>query len=181
MSQRALLLAFITALLAVTYSCWPLSTRNTMAMPKWQFVAQRNYFSHDNDPESWDFRATTQPGLGLYDREFPSDGEFSLNGTSMVDTKWNRFLRHVEHLNREDQGNKQYKIFYLIRHGQGVHNVKEAEVGRLEWDVGLSIEVLSRTSVLMQCSDTGPNSPGTGQQHGWMPNSHHRANNKPVI
>ncbi|KAH7083309.1 histidine phosphatase superfamily [Paraphoma chrysanthemicola] len=105
-----------------------------MAVPKWQFTAQRDYFSHDNDPESWDFRATTQPGLGLYDREFPTDTKSISTSTPKATTKWDRFLRHVEYLNSEDPDNKQYKVFYLVRHGQGIHNVKEAEVGRLEWD-----------------------------------------------
>jgi hypothetical protein len=31
----------------------------------------------------------------------------------------------------------QYKLLYLIRHGEGLHNVKEREVGRAEWDVSL--------------------------------------------
>ncbi|KAF2036643.1 phosphoglycerate mutase-like protein [Setomelanomma holmii] len=104
----------------------------------WQLTAQRGYFSHDNDPESWDFRATTQPDLGLYDLTLPSDdntpSEDNQSTISPTNAKWARFLHHVEHLNNEDPKNKMYKMFYLIRHGQGVHNVKEAEVGRLEWN-----------------------------------------------
>lgn len=50
-------------------------------------------------------------------------------------TLWQRFMRHVQHLNKEDLDNKQYKMFYVVRHGQGLHDVKKEEVGRDEWNV----------------------------------------------
>jgi broad specificity phosphatase PhoE len=37
-------------------------------------------------------------------------------------------------MNKNDPEHRRYKIFYAIRHGQGIHNVKEKEVGREEWD-----------------------------------------------
>ncbi|KAH6633262.1 histidine phosphatase superfamily [Boeremia exigua] len=78
-----------------------------------KYIALRGFFSHDDDPESWDFRATTRVNLGLLDRSYPTDGEADLNS--------------------KDE-NKHYKLLYLIRHGEGFHNVKEKEVGRAEWD-----------------------------------------------
>lgn len=30
-----------------------------------------------------------------------------------------------------------FQALYLIRHGEGLHDVKEKEVGRAEWDVSL--------------------------------------------
>ncbi|KAH8730910.1 histidine phosphatase superfamily [Phaeosphaeriaceae sp. PMI808] len=107
-----------------------------MTDSKWVFTAQRGYFSHDDDPESWDFRATTRPSLGLLDRSYPTDDN-SDNGRGTQDpnnTQWNRFIRYLTHLNQTDPENKQYKLFYIVRHGQGVHNVKEKEVGREEWE-----------------------------------------------
>lgn len=44
----------------------------TMA-PKCKYSAQRGFFSHDDDPESWDFKATTRAKLGLLERLYPTD------------------------------------------------------------------------------------------------------------
>ena len=52
-------------------------------------------------------------------------------------TQWQRLHQYIRHLNAHDE-DKQYKLLYLIRHGEGLHNVKEKEVGRAEWDVSLT-------------------------------------------
>lgn len=132
----------IAALLALGYKAQQrLRTTNTVIMPepKWQFSAQRGFFTHDNDIADWTFRATTQPSLGLVDRPYPTDEE-SNGGTtrdSSSRAQWSRFRTYIKSLNSEDPENKQYKLFYIVRHGQGVHNVKETEVGRDEWNVRL--------------------------------------------
>jgi hypothetical protein len=110
-----------------------------MSNSTWQFRAQRGFFSHDNDPESWDFRATTQPGLGLLERSYPSDDAFWTERSEpcgdLADSQWPRLQYYINSLNTKNLGKEQYKLFYIVRHGQGVHNVKEAEVGREEWNV----------------------------------------------
>lgn len=116
---------------------------------QWQFEAQHGFFSHDNDPESWEFRATTQPKLGILDRSYPTDAEFDPNHDK---SQWERLAHYVTTLNTQDAGTKKWKIFYIIRHGEGVHNVKEKEYGRAEWDVSR----LFPTSSLLSHPITNP-------------------------
>jgi hypothetical protein len=136
-------IAISIALLAVIYSFYPRHTFSTvtatMSSLPWQFAAQRSFFTHDDDPESWEFRATTQPSLGLRSRSYPTDdmeiGQGGLNG-HLSDTQWSRFQSYIHYLNAQHPETERYKLLYIIRHGQGVHNVKETEVGREEWNVG---------------------------------------------
>ena len=52
------------------------------------------------------------------------------------------FEEQLGNLNALDTPHVQYKILFLGRHGQGVHNVAEAEYGTSAWEVGLLSEVL---------------------------------------
>ncbi|KAM6478116.1 histidine phosphatase superfamily [Trichoderma sp. SZMC 28011] len=87
------------------------------------------YFEHDREPEGPQFRATTLPGFGLIDRRYDTDGD-----SGPEQTQWERFMHFLNHLNNEADGQARYKLIFLIRHGQGFHNVKEAEVGRAGWE-----------------------------------------------
>jgi hypothetical protein len=142
-----LLITLFGILLAVLYHYWLLCapTTHTMSVAEWKFEAQYGYFSHDHDPESWQFRATTLPSLGLLERKYEIDGdsgaEEGLISGNVTRTQWNRFQRFIQHLNMQDPANKRYKLLYIIRHGQGVHNVKEEEVGRDDWNVSCSTAV----------------------------------------
>ncbi|KAF2996080.1 hypothetical protein E8E13_004447 [Curvularia kusanoi] len=98
-----------------------------------KYTAQHGFFSHDDDPESWDFRATTRFDLGLLDRQYPLNVVPETTQPQDDLTQWQRFHQYIRGLNAQD-ANKQYKLLYLIRHGEGLHNVKEKEVGRAEWD-----------------------------------------------
>lgn len=103
---------------------------------KWRFTAQRGYFSHDSDPASWEFRAKTLPKLGLTEKLYaPADSYTNWTPEEIARTQWSRFLEYADFLNTVEPGKKSYKVFYVVRHGQGVHNVKETEVGREEWNV----------------------------------------------
>lgn len=95
------------------------------------YRAVAGYFLHDEEETGPEHRATTQPGLGLINRTYETDAVFDPNGNK---TQWERFVYFVEHQNQLGQGKVQYKIVFLIRHGQGYHNVKEAQVGRHAWD-----------------------------------------------
>ncbi|KAF1945325.1 phosphoglycerate mutase-like protein [Clathrospora elynae] len=97
----------------------------------WEYIARRGFFSHDEDPESWEFRATTRTGLGILNRAYPTDADFD---PKYQRSQWERLRHYVQSLNQEDPETKRYKIIFLVRHGQGLHNVKEKEVGRKEWD-----------------------------------------------
>jgi hypothetical protein len=143
-TTRILIPTIILALLAVIYQYWPQAApaTNMMSASEWHFKAQYGFFSHDQDPESWDFRATTLPSLGLMSRSYPTDDN-SRTGEDQQDahvtsTQWTRFLRYIHYLDQENPANKRYKLFYIVRHGQGLHNVKETDVGREEWNVSPS-------------------------------------------
>jgi hypothetical protein len=117
-----------------------------MSKPQWEFAAQRGFFSHDDDSERWDFRATTRLSLGLLERKYPTDDSFWARELgkpceNLSQTQWRRFRHYVETLNVEDPEDKRYKrykrykLFYIIRHGLGVHNAKKTQVGREAWSV----------------------------------------------
>lgn len=135
--RRDSLLVLLTAICVIVYSVLHQSTSEMT--PRRQYTAQRGFFSHDNDPESWDFRATTQTNLGLLDRPYRTDEVASGPNPPHETTQWQRFEQFVQYLNSND-GNRQYKLLYLVRHGEGLHNVKEKEVGRAEWDVSSTVQ-----------------------------------------
>jgi broad specificity phosphatase PhoE len=124
---------FIACILGLLSAIIYLRTTMTKARQptNWTFTAQKGYFSHDDDPESWEFRATTRPYLGLLVREYPTDAGFD---PKREKTQWQRFEHYIRDLNDQDPSVKRYKMLYVVRHGQGVHNVKESEVGREEWN-----------------------------------------------
>lgn len=74
--------------------------------------------------------------MGLIDRAYETDAIFDPEGKK---TQWERFTRFLEHKNEQGQGRVQYKLIFLIRHGQGYHNLKEAEVGRHAWEVRMPL------------------------------------------
>lgn len=95
------------------------------------YTAQRGFFSHDDDPESWELRATTRTNLGLLNRSYPGDTVPDEPDVQQELQQWQRFRRYIEELNASDK-DKHYKLLYLVRHGLGLHNVKEADYGRSE-------------------------------------------------
>jgi hypothetical protein len=111
-----------------------------MSKSSWHFAAQRGFFTHDDDPASWEYRATTQPSLGLRERSYPTDDAFwAGQGRApgiLGEINWPRFQHYIKHLNSQNPKSEQYKILFVVRHGQATHNVKKAEVGREEWRVG---------------------------------------------
>ncbi|KAI4187546.1 MAG: hypothetical protein L6R41_002734 [Letrouitia leprolyta] len=88
------------------------------------------YFLQD-DPstiaEDFDFISND---FGLINRDYIPD----LPQRRASETQWQRFEREVRRLNAEAGEGVCYKVLYLGRHGQGVHNVAEQRYGREEWD-----------------------------------------------
>jgi hypothetical protein len=127
---------FVTVLVAcvayIAYSQRKVSVNMVAETTVWNFTAQRGYFSHDNDPETWEFRATTRKSLGLLERSYSTNDSAEATNDS---SQWTRFEQHISQLNQEAPDTKRYKLLYIVRHGQGLHNVKEREVGREEWNV----------------------------------------------
>ncbi|KAI1653355.1 phosphoglycerate mutase-like protein [Daldinia decipiens] len=102
-----------------------------MAMNGTSFQVVPGFFRHCEEPTGPQFRAITLPNMGLIDRAYETDAAFGPEGKK---TQWERFVRFLEHKNKQGQGRVQYKLVFLIRHGQGYHNLKETEVGRHEWE-----------------------------------------------
>lgn len=48
---------------------------------------------------------------------------------------WSGFSDYLDQLNSESD-QVRYKLIFATRHGEGYHNVKEAEVGTAAWEVG---------------------------------------------
>ena len=71
--------------------------------------------------------------FGLINRTYDTDGPDG----SQHKTQWQRFGDYVSTLNRESGRHVQYKVLYMGRHGEGVHNVAEAYYGTPAWNVSL--------------------------------------------
>lgn len=70
--------------------------------------------------------------LGLINRTYPTDATFDPDGTK---EQWQRLENYVRHLNSVAKDGESYKVMYVGRHGEGWHNVEEANVGGHLWDV----------------------------------------------
>lgn len=117
--------------------CWPKSTPGPKTPDgKWQFTAQRGFFSHDSDWARWKFRAKTLPNLGLLEKRYGLEySPYDWTPEELARTKWSRFLEYLDFLGHCDPMHKRYILLYIVQSGQGVHNVKETEVGWGEWNV----------------------------------------------
>lgn len=49
--------------------------------------------------------------------------------------QWQKFAKHIQSMNDASQENVKYKVLFLGRHGEGVHNVAERRYGTKAWDV----------------------------------------------
>lgn len=129
-SYRCNILVVAVALAAIV--CYLLYPDGSNIPTQRKNIAQRGFFSHNDDPESWGFRATIRIDLGLLYRSYPRDETSEQKDL----TQWQRLHRYMRHLNARDNL-KQYKLLYLTRHGEGFRKVREKEVGRAERDVSL--------------------------------------------
>jgi hypothetical protein len=54
-----IIIALCITILAIQYKMTASIAKDSLVNLKWNFTAQREFFSHDEDPESWDFRAVS--------------------------------------------------------------------------------------------------------------------------
>jgi hypothetical protein len=54
-----IIIALCIAIFAIRYKMTAPIAKDSVVNLEWNFTAQRGYFSHDEDPESWDFRAVS--------------------------------------------------------------------------------------------------------------------------
>ncbi|PLN75199.1 histidine phosphatase superfamily [Aspergillus taichungensis] len=114
-----------------------LASAATLAESHFQFSTVPGYFLQDDpntDPEQFDYSATN---FGLIPRAYDADPEFD---PEQKRTQWERFASEVHRLNRDSPSNVFYKVLFLGRHGEGVHNVAEARYGTELWDCYWSIQ-----------------------------------------
>ncbi|KNG88664.1 phosphoglycerate mutase family protein [Aspergillus nomiae NRRL 13137] len=101
------------------------------------FTTVTGYFLQDDpstDPDNFDYVTSN---FGLIPRSYDSDPEFDPEGRK---TQWERFEYHLNKLNRDSSPETQFKLLFLGRHGEGVHNVAERRYGTELWDCYWSLQ-----------------------------------------
>ncbi|KAJ5574063.1 uncharacterized protein N7459_008490 [Penicillium hispanicum] len=100
-----------------------------MAEPaQFTFSTVKGYFLQDEpstNPDTFDYAASN---FGLIPKcEDSGEAEVRI-------TQWQKFAQDMEARNGPDQPTTKYKVLFLGRHGQGVHNVAESRYGTKAWD-----------------------------------------------
>ncbi|KAL8826890.1 MAG: hypothetical protein Q9191_003525, partial [Dirinaria sp. TL-2023a] len=95
------------------------------------------YFLQDDlstNASTFDFMATN---FGLINRSYPN--ELNISGKKHNPTQWQRFAREVSYLNLHAPSDTEYKILYMGRHGDGLHNDAQAYYGTPAWNCYYSV------------------------------------------
>ncbi|KAJ5266868.1 hypothetical protein N7478_009676 [Penicillium angulare] len=74
----------------------------------------------DTDPSTFDY---SKSNFGLI-----------LRDNASLNTQWKKFIQDIQELNNLGGGSVQYKVLFLGRHGEGIHNVAEKRYGTKAWD-----------------------------------------------
>ncbi|KAM0698406.1 hypothetical protein Q7P36_001873 [Cladosporium allicinum] len=101
------------------------------ASPKYRFEAVPGYFMQDapeTDPNTFDY---TKHNFGLIPRSYLEE---TTTSETSPQTQWQKFTTHLQTLIATAPQGTTYKLFYLARHGEGYHNVAEAQYGTKLWD-----------------------------------------------
>ncbi|KAL4808771.1 histidine phosphatase superfamily [Aspergillus unguis] len=85
------------------------------------------------DPDTFDYVSSN---FGLITRLYPTD---KADQTPESDSQWKRLATYIASLNSSAESGTTYKLLFLGRHGQGVHNVAEARYGTALWDCRYSL------------------------------------------
>ncbi|KAM0801782.1 phosphoglycerate mutase family protein [Usnea florida] len=80
------------------------------------------------DPGAFDYAASD---FGLIKRTYDTDKEYDPDRKK---SQWERFHQQIARLNSTSGNRIRYKVIYMGRHGEGVHNVAEACYGTPAWD-----------------------------------------------
>ncbi|KKK22363.1 hypothetical protein P175DRAFT_067575 [Aspergillus ochraceoroseus IBT 24754] len=102
-----------------------------------EFSTVTGYFLQDEDstdPATFDYVASN---FGLISRTYDSDAEFDPDGQK---TQWERLAYTIDKMNRESNPDVCFKLLFLGRHGEGVHNVAESRYGTELWDCYWSLQ-----------------------------------------
>ncbi|CEL02939.1 hypothetical protein ASPCAL04101 [Aspergillus calidoustus] len=85
------------------------------------------------DPDTFDYVSTN---FGLISHTYPSDETLD---PASPKTQWQRLAHYIETLNAYSPPETSYRLLFLGRHGQGLHNVAEARYGTVMWDCRYSL------------------------------------------
>jgi broad specificity phosphatase PhoE len=95
------------------------------------FSTVTGFFLQDNnatDPSTFLYNTTN---FGLINRTYPTDPQ---GGHGPPLTQWQRFTRYVEQLNCDPDSGVDYKVLFMGRHGEGLHNAAESYYGTPAWN-----------------------------------------------
>ncbi|KAK0353100.1 putative phosphoglycerate mutase pmu1 [Friedmanniomyces endolithicus] len=93
------------------------------------YTTVTGYFLQDNpttNASTFDYTATN---FGLINRTYPSTDGLTANLT-----QWQKFEAQVNALNAAAPLNTAYKVLFMGRHGEGVHNAAESYYGTPAWN-----------------------------------------------
>ncbi|KAL3477722.1 histidine phosphatase superfamily [Aspergillus californicus] len=90
------------------------------------------------DPDIFDYVSSN---FGLITRPYPSDTDAEHDDQDQKKplSQWERLSFFIQTLNRTSDPSTSYKLLFLGRHGQGVHNVAETKYGTILWDCHYSL------------------------------------------
>lgn len=60
--------------------------------------------------------------------------QFAQSHFGLKSRDWRQFKATVQQLNNKALSNEFFKVFFLARHGEGVHNQAEAKYGTEAWE-----------------------------------------------
>lgn len=96
-----------------------------------KYTTVPSFFLQDEsstDAKSFDYAASD---FGLIKRTYNTDKEYD---PEKKRTQWERFYQQISELNSQASSSVRYKVIYMGRHGEGVHNVAENYYGTSAWD-----------------------------------------------
>jgi len=96
-----------------------------------KYTTVTGFFLQDDpttDPRNFDYVISN---LGLINQTYPTDPE---HDPDLSKSLWQRFAYYIQYLNMHSPKTTTYRLLYLARHGEGVHNVAESYYGTKAWD-----------------------------------------------
>jgi len=88
------------------------------------------FMQDDPSTNASNFDFTTS-NFGLINRTYETDKKFDPKGEK---SQWERFGAYVKNLNDEADENTDYKVLFIGRHGDGIHNAAETYYGTPAWN-----------------------------------------------
>jgi len=96
------------------------------------YSVPQSFFVHEDpninaNPASY----TSHPDFGLLNQTYSTDALFDPSGQK---TQWELFTQYVNALNSASDADTHYKVLYMARHGEAVHNIAQTHYGSQCWE-----------------------------------------------